>query len=146
MSAEESARQANIAAQAVAQRHRELGDKMLGWRQELGREIADLRGEVNDGFAELAREIRSFKKPAGDISPSRHQLQSFTETEWEDSPTGMHKIQKVSKREFETWQREREMSADAKKWRKVLSIAWKVAGGVALVVAGWLVRHWMGKP
>lgn len=69
---------------------------------------------------------------------------SLIEEDWEDSPTGNHK--RVSKRVFDSWQRENEISAAARRWRKALNISGRIALGITLVVLGWLVRHWMGKP
>jgi hypothetical protein len=101
------------------------------------REVGDIRREMRKGFEALNAAV---------AAPTRHQLHSFVDSEWEETATGSHLVKKVTKREFETWQRERELSADAKRWRKVMGIVWKVVGVILAAVAGWLAHHLMGKP
>ena len=77
---------------------------------------------------------------------SGHELQTFTTTEWEDSPSKVHKIGRVKKTEFDRWYQEKDVLKDATRWRGALKWLGRIAGGIALVVAGWLVRHYLGKP
>lgn len=100
------------------------------------RELGEIRRDMRHGFEALNAALLR------DADTRQHT--AITEEDWEDSPTGNHK--RMSKRKWEQWQREREMSADAKRWRKVINTSGKVALGLVLVVLGWLVRHWMGRP
>ena len=96
------------------------------------RELSEIRREMRLGFEALSAAV----------TPQRHTI--LEHEDWEDSPTGTHKM--VSKSTWERWERERDMKADAKKWQKALQTSGKIALAIALVVLGWVVRHVMGKP
>ena len=100
----------------------------------LEREIEEMRRDMRHGFEALNAALQV----------PRQAHRSLTEEDWEDSPTGTHKM--VSRRTFESWAKEREMSADARRWRKVLRVGLKALGFVLAIVVGWLIRHFMGKP
>jgi len=105
--------------------------------ERMQRDITEMRRDMRHGFEALnAALLRD--------AETRPAHTSLIEEDWEDSPTGNHK--RVSKRVFDSWQRENEISAAARRWRKALNISGRIALGITLVVLGWLVRHWMGKP
>lgn len=102
-------------------------------------------GRMEREIGEIRREMRlGFEALSAAMSKPRLAHASLTEEDWEDSPTGTHKM--VSKRRFDAWARDREMSVDAKRFRKILKTAGAVIGAVSLIVAGWLVRHFLGRP
>lgn len=105
--------------------------------ERMQRELSELRRDMRHGFEALnAALLRD-----AEIRPAHV---SLTEEDWEDSPTGTHKM--VSRKTFDAWQRARETSADARKWRKVLNTSGKIALALVLVVLGWVIRHFLGKP
>ncbi len=124
--------------------------------QRAARECADALVESKHAWErvemrqdEQGRDIKAIRSELAVLrtrEPARRQLQSFTEDEWTESDTGHHYEHRMKKTEFERLSREREMTADARKWRKVLRVAGKIALALALVVGGWLVRHLMGHP
>jgi hypothetical protein len=126
-------------AQRAAKSARECADALVESRQ------AWERVEVRQD--EQARDIREIKTRLATLSqprlqPMRHA--SLTEEDFEDSPTGTHKL--VSRRRFDEWARERDMSVDAKRWRKVLQVSGRIAIYIAIAIAGWLLRHYLGHP
>lgn len=137
--AEQYAEAAAESAQAAHEKAREIADAALRMEQsasrmerridDFQRDLRKLQGQVAVGFANLKKE-----KP-------RHELQSFSDTEWEDSPTGTHKIKKVRRAEWETWAKEKELSVDARRWRKALNTSGKIALLIVMAVVGALIRH-----
>lgn len=135
--AEQYAEAAEQYALETKQKALEIADAALKMEQAAGR--------MERGLDELRREFRKlqsavavgFANLKAHAQEPRHQLASFTEDEWEDSPTGTHKIKRMRKAEWESYQNE----ADAKKWRKALGLAWKI---VLAAVLGALVRHFLG--
>lgn len=127
----EFAQRAHEAAERSAT-HALRADQAMG---RMERELAEIRREMRHGFEALSAAI----------APARTKHHSILEEEdWEDSPTGTHKM--VSKRKFESWARERELTADGQRWRKALNTSGKIALALTLVVLGWIVRHYLGKP
>lgn len=104
--------------------------------ERMQRELSELRRDMRHGFEALNAALLR------DADTRQHT--AITEEDWEDSPTGNHK--RMSKRKWEQWQREREMSTDAKRWRKVINTSGKIALALVLVVLGWVIRHFLGKP
>jgi hypothetical protein len=127
----EYARRSHEAAEATA----EAALRVEHAHALMQRELSDMRREMRLGFEALSAAVSQ--------APARvHTI--LTDEDWEDSPTGTHR--QVTKRTWEKWEREKNLSADAKRWRKVLKVAGRVAMAVGLLVVGWLVRHFMGHP
>lgn len=106
--------------------------------------VEQIAGRLERELVEVRRDIRQLSEVVSASLQQPRQHTVLSSEDWEDSPTGTHKM--VSKRTFERWSRERELSEDAKKWRKVLNTSGKIALAIVLVVVGWLVRHLMGRP
>lgn len=93
------------------------------------RELSEIRRDMRHGFEALNSAIL-VQQPRIDAN------------DWEDSPTGQHK--RVPKRVFDQWARERELSADGRRWRKALNASGKIALALALVILGAVIRHFIG--
>lgn len=98
------------------------------------RELSEIRRDMRHGFEALHALI----------GQTRADHMSIIEEDWEDSPTGTHKM--VSRKTFDAWQRQRETRTNAKRWVKAVATAGKIALALALVVLGWVIRHWLGRP
>lgn len=102
-------------------------------RQE--REISELRREMRQGFEALNAVI---------MAPQRRELHSVTEEDFEVSDTGTHATVTIDT--VEKILRRKAMNTDAKRWRKALEVVGKIVGAIGLIVIGWLIKHFLGKP
>jgi hypothetical protein len=137
--AEQYAESATLSAQRSAKSARDCADALLESKQTWE------RAEVTLG--ELTREVKRIAAAVAVQAvahpPARPATHSLIEEDFEDSPTGTHKL--VSKRKFEQWTKERGMTEDARKWRtlwrRVRWAVWLTLGGAAGLVGEQLAKH-----